>query len=63
MAPLALRALKAVMTGTESVSVAEGFRLMRAGAIPLYRQMRASEDAKEGPRAFAEKRPPVWRGH
>lgn len=22
----------------------------------------ASEDAKEGPRAFAEKRPPVWRG-
>jgi len=21
-----------------------------------------SEDAKEGPRAFAEKRPPVWRG-
>jgi enoyl-CoA hydratase len=22
----------------------------------------ASEDAKEGPRAFAEKRPPVWQG-
>ena len=22
----------------------------------------ASEDAREGPRAFAEKRPPVWRG-
>jgi enoyl-CoA hydratase/carnithine racemase len=22
----------------------------------------ATEDAKEGPRAFAEKRPPVWQG-
>ena len=22
----------------------------------------SSEDAKEGPRAFAEKRPPVWKG-
>jgi hypothetical protein len=21
-----------------------------------------TEDAKEGPRAFAEKRPPVWKG-
>ncbi len=62
MAPLALRALKAVMNATESVSVAEGYRLMRDGAIPVYRQMLASDDAKEGPRAFAEKRPPVWRG-
>jgi hypothetical protein len=33
---------------------------MRADAA--YRRMHASEDAKEGPRAFAEKRPPVWRG-
>jgi crotonobetainyl-CoA hydratase len=31
-------------------------------AAPRYRAMLASDDAREGPRAFAEKRPPVWRG-
>ena len=31
-------------------------------ATPAYREMLASEDADEGPRAFAEGRPPVWRG-
>jgi enoyl-CoA hydratase len=30
--------------------------------VPFMRQVFRSEDAKEGPRAFAEKRPPVWRG-
>lgn len=61
-APLALRAIKAVMNATEATSVADGYRLMRDGAIPAYRAMLASEDAQEGPRAFAEKRPPAWRG-
>ena len=61
-APLALRAIKAVMKATEAVSVADGYRLMQSGAIPVYDAMLASEDAREGPRAFAEKRPPVWRG-
>jgi crotonobetainyl-CoA hydratase len=59
-APLALQALKSVIQVTEALPVAEGYRAMRADAA--YRRMHASEDAKEGPRAFAEKRPPVWRG-
>jgi len=61
MAPLALRAIKAVVNATEAVSVADGFALMRGGAIPIYQHMLASDDAREGPRAFAEKRAPNWR--
>ena len=29
---------------------------------PVYDKMMASEDAIEGPTAFAEKRRPVWKG-
>jgi enoyl-CoA hydratase/carnithine racemase len=32
------------------------------GDIPMLRRLFSSEDAKEGPRAFAEKRPPAWKG-
>ena len=32
------------------------------GDYPAYASWRASEDAQEGPRAFAEKRPPLWKG-
>jgi crotonobetainyl-CoA hydratase len=35
---------------------------MRSGDLTAYTRMLGSEDAVEGPRAFAEKRPPEWRG-
>ena len=60
-APLALAAVKQVLRATEAVSVQEGYRVLRGGGLPAYRAMLSSADAKEGPQAFAEKRPPVWR--
>lgn len=61
-APLALAAVKEVLRETESQTVADAFQTLRGGRLPAYRAMLASEDAREGPRAFGEKRPPVWRG-
>ena len=61
-APLPIAALKQVLRATETQTVPDAYRTMRAGGLPAYRAMLASDDAKEGPQAFAEKRPPVWRG-
>jgi crotonobetainyl-CoA hydratase len=59
-APLAVAAVKAVVDATEGMATAEAFAAMRE--VPEYRRMPASEDAREGPRAFAEGRPPRWTG-
>ena len=61
-APLAVAAVKEVLRATEGLGVEEGYALLRGGSLSAYRSMLASDDAKEGPRAFAEKRPPRWTG-
>ncbi len=61
-APLAVAAIKEIRAATASLSVPDGYALMRSGRLPAYQAMLASEDAQEGPRAFVERRPPVWRG-
>lgn len=61
-APLALAAVKQVLRATEGQSVPDAYRTLRAGDLAAYRTMLASEDAKEGPLAFGEKRAPLWRG-
>lgn len=57
-APLSVQATK------ESVSRGLGETMRDAYKIEseLSRRVFSSEDAKEGPRAFAEKRPPRWQG-
>lgn len=61
-APLAIKAAREILRATDGLEVAEGYKLMRSGAIPSYRAMLDSEDALEGPAAFAEGREPRWQG-
>jgi enoyl-CoA hydratase/carnithine racemase len=56
--PLALRAAKQAMLQGLDMPLAEGLQLEGR----LFRQMLATEDAKEGPTAFAQKRTPEFKG-
>lgn len=61
-APLSVAAVLEIARATEGLSVEEAFGVLHSGDLPAYRAMQTSEDALEGPRAFAEKRPPQWKG-
>ena len=59
-APLALAAVKELVNATEGQTIEAAYTTLRKADLPHYRTMLRSEDAAEGPRAFAEKRPPRW---
>ena len=61
-APLAIRAARDILRATAGLEVAEGYRRLRDTSIASYGAMLRSEDALEGPRAFAEGRSPRWFG-
>ena len=60
-APLAVSALLEVTREVEALSDEEAFERLYSG-LPARERMRKSDDFNEGPRAFAEKRPPRWTG-
>ncbi|MBI5257905.1 MAG: enoyl-CoA hydratase/isomerase family protein [Burkholderiales bacterium] len=57
-APLTVRAARALV----SLATEMGRSAALDAAQALFEPVYLSEDAQEGPRAFAEKRPPQWRG-
>jgi enoyl-CoA hydratase len=56
--PLAVQGTKRILSEGQGWPAEEAF----ARQWEVYAPIRASEDAKEGARAFTEKRAPVWRG-
>ncbi|MBI4310976.1 MAG: enoyl-CoA hydratase/isomerase family protein [Chloroflexi bacterium] len=58
LAPIAVRAIKEAVVRGMSLDIPNAMRLANTiGVLTRY-----TEDAREGPRAFAEKRPPVYKG-
>jgi E-phenylitaconyl-CoA hydratase len=56
--PLALRAVKELAVRSQSIPLEDGIRLETA----FQEFLRTTEDAREGPLAFFEKRKPVYKG-
>ena len=60
--PLVFAAIKEIIRETTHLSIEEAFKQVTRRHLPTVDRLYSSEDQKEGARAFAEKRKPVWQG-
>ena len=60
--PLVYAAIKEVQRESQRLTFAEAMRRIATSDFPTVATLYASADQREGAQAFAEKRPPVWRG-
>ncbi|PID65558.1 MAG: crotonobetainyl-CoA hydratase [Gammaproteobacteria bacterium] len=61
-APLAIAAIKQLANAAQQNSLAENYQTLFDKGFDRYETMLRSDDALEGPAAFAEKRQPRWMG-
>jgi crotonobetainyl-CoA hydratase len=60
--PLVFAAIKETVRETAHLPIQQAFDMVTKRRLPSVDQLYSSEDQKEGARAFAEKRKPVWKG-
>ena len=60
--PLVYAAIKETVRETERLTIQQAFDLVTKRKLATVDRLYSSEDQREGARAFAEKRKPVWKG-